>query len=436
MPAKCVLILLDGLGDRSFAELSHQTPLQAADTPTLDLLATQGANGLFHAALLGQALPTENAHFIMFGYDMRDFPGRGILEAAGAGISIGQEDVAVLVHIASVAEENGAAVLRQDTPGAEETEIEAVINAVAAFEHKGISVTFHRTKGLFGILKLSGFVSPCITDSNLMLKGIPLSDIQPLEKHTKNPAAEATAEALREYVRWAYRQLQNHTVNKTRLQQGLPPLNCPVTQRAGRHKDIMPFTLRWGLKGLSISSGLVLDGLCKCIGMDFRRVVDSGNPGKDIADRLHLATDALKDYDFIHVHTKAPDEAAHAGDPVAKMHCIEGLDHGIGTAIEPLINDPETLIVVTADHSTPSSGPLIHSGEPVPLTLCGEGVRRDNIRHFDEVNVAGGALGTVRGRELMYLILNHLNRAKLQGIMNTPLDQPYFPGNYKPFLLK
>jgi 2,3-bisphosphoglycerate-independent phosphoglycerate mutase len=79
---------------------------------------------------------------------------------------------------------------------------------------------------------------------------------------------------------------------------------------------------------------------------------------------------------------------------------------------------------------------LIHSGESVPLVFHGPGVRRDLIRHYDEVSAAGGALGFVRGKELMYLIINHLDRAKLQGLMDTPVDQAYWPGRSKPLILK
>ena len=76
---------------------------------------------------------------------------------------------------------------------------------------------------------------------------------------------------------------------------------------------------------------------------------------------------------------------------------------------------------------------MIHSGEPVPLLLHGTGVRRDDVHRFDEVSVAGGALSLVRGSELLYLILNHLDRGKLQGLMDTPDDQPYWPGDSQPW---
>ena len=45
---KIILILLDGLGDRSYEILNHRTPLQAAATPNLDRLAHRGSNGLYH----------------------------------------------------------------------------------------------------------------------------------------------------------------------------------------------------------------------------------------------------------------------------------------------------------------------------------------------------------------------------------------------------
>ena len=104
MPEKCILILLDGLGDRSYRELDFKTPLQAAQTPVLDRLAVASANGVYHAACMGQALPSENAHFIMFGYDIKELPGRGALEALGAEIEFQHKDVAILSHFSSITE--------------------------------------------------------------------------------------------------------------------------------------------------------------------------------------------------------------------------------------------------------------------------------------------------------------------------------------------
>ena len=113
---RCILLLLDGLGDRSHPILNGKTPLQAAHTPNLDRIASIGMNGLFHAHLQGTALPSELAHFLMFGYRLEEFPGRGVVEALGEGLDIRQGDVALLARIFSVAMEQEALVLRHEDP--------------------------------------------------------------------------------------------------------------------------------------------------------------------------------------------------------------------------------------------------------------------------------------------------------------------------------
>jgi 2,3-bisphosphoglycerate-independent phosphoglycerate mutase len=190
---------------------------------------------------------------------------------------------------------------------------------------------------------------------------------------------------------------------------------------------------RNGLRGLSVSSGHIYWGIGSYLGLDVRKVSDRGDPAGEMAERLSLAFGALEKYDFIHVHTKAADEAAHKKDPLLKKAVIEALDEGIGRLTEALLRNPDILLIVTADHSTPSCGALIHSGEPVPLLMVGQGVRRDRVCHFDEIAAAQGALGCVRGGEFMDLILNHLDKARLMGTREAPEALRYWPADYEPF---
>ena len=427
------MILLDGIGDRSYPAFEHRTPLQAARTPALDRMASMGSSGLYHAAEPGLALPSENAHFAMFGYDLAAFPGRGALEALGAGIDISNGETAVLAHFVSVrVRSDGALMLEEGKPRASEDEIQQLIQVVGRFSTDGVEIRLHPTHGIRGILTLSGNTLPYITDSDPITHHQPLVAIRPWADYDEQPGARTTARALTRYIRWGYRSLKDHPVNRARRTAGRPPLNAMVTQRAGRLKAVVPMYESYGLRGLSIASGLVYHGLAAYLGMDVRKVEDSGEAGENLARRITMAVDLLPDYDFIHVHTKAPDEAAHTKDPVAKRRAIEALDKGIGKVMDDLVGMPELLVVVAADHSTPSGGPLVHSGEVVPLVFIGPGIRRDKVQAYDEVSAAGGALGCVRGRELMYLILNHLDRAKLQGIMDTPVNQPFWPGRYEP----
>ncbi len=431
---RCIVILLDGLGDRAYAELGDRTPLQAAVTPTLDRFAALGVNGLFHAGRLGQALPSENAHFAMFGYAPEEFPGRGLLEAMGAGHAIAEDEIALLAHFVNIEERDGLLVLTEDRPLATAPELAELGASIAGRDCDGIVCRYLPTRGPDGIVTLRGPVSPCITDSDPITEGEPLLAVLPWREAGDDHAARHTARALTAYLSWCHRTLAAQPVNVARRGQGLVALNGLVTQRPGRWLAVERFGERWGLRGLSIASGLVYWGLAEFLGLAVRKVKDSGEPGRDLAERLRHAL-ATTDHDFIHVHTKAPDAAAHTKEPAAKVAAIEALDRGLAAVADELLGAPETLLVITADHSTPSSGPQVHSGEPVPFTMVGPGQRCDLVRGFDEVRCAAGALGVVRGGDFMYLVLNGLDRAKLHGLRDAPEDRPYWPARRTPFRL-
>lgn len=434
MPRCCIMILLDGLGDRAHSDLAGKTPLQAAQTPFLDQLAQRGASGLLYPLRPGLQVPSENAHFAMFGYDQGEFPGRGYLEAAGAGLGLAPEDVAVLAHFVSLERRGDHLALLENRPCAQHEEEITLAAHVAHFTHNGIGLTYHRTRGLDGVVVMEGRVSPRITDSDPVAPGMPLIEVEPWLD--ADESAAKSAEALKAYLVWCHRRLAAHPVNRQRGERGAPPINGLVTQRAGRWRPVESFADRWGLHGLSISSGLVYWGLAAFLGMETVKVADGQDPGEDLADRLKAAMARSAECQFIHVHTKAPDVAGHSKDPRNKVAAIEALDRGIGAVLPELLADEEVVVVVTADHSTPSSGPLIHSGEPVPLTVTGKGIRCDAVSRFDEVNCVAGGLGMLRGRDLMALVLNWLDRSKLQGLMDTPVNQPYWPGRRKPLRLE
>ncbi len=434
MAHRCILVLLDGLGDRSYPFLNHQTPLQAAHTPNLDKLASIGSNGLFHAERLGLALSGENAHFAMFGYGAEEFPGRGYLEALGAGIEMGYDEVALLTHFVTLREEGGVLHVEQHRPEASEEEIEALVEAVRDFSTAGTNVCFHHTKALDGVLTLCGDVSIEITDTDPLQTNCPMIEAGVWRGAKDLRAADKTAWTLNAYLSHCYHLLDSHPVNRRRRVQGLPLINGLVTQRAGRRRNVESFGRRWGLKGLSISSGVIHWGLATYIGMEVTKVTDSNNPGADLARRLEMALAPDSKYQFVHVHTKTPDAASHTKDARHKVEVIESLDAGLAP-IMASPGDSDTMFVITADHSTPAAGPLIHSGEPVPILVVGSGARRDAVKRFDEIDCAGGALGNPRGSDLMPMVLNMLDMAKLRGIRDTINDQPYWPGRRTPFKL-
>ena len=431
---RCILVILDGLGDRGQDCFEGRTPLYAAYTPHMDYLASIGMNGLYHSFYQGVPMSSETAHFLIFGYDKEEFPGRGYIEAMGAGMPVGERNVALLCHLCSVEERGDNLVLAYGCPNMGKEDAVSFMESIKTFRYESIAFDLYHSRGIFGFLLLRGNVSERITDSDPIYEGRAVISVYPINQKKITKASQKTAVAMNEYLKWCYRRLSDHPMNKQRSAANLLPINALVTQRAGRKKILMPFREKWGMKGLSISSGPIYWGLCNELGMDLIKVKDTGNVEEDLKYRLRLAKDAYE-YDFIHVHTKMPDEAGHTKNPWYKKEVIEAIDRAMSVAVNEIAPDKENLLVITADHSTASSGAMIHTGETVPLTMVGKYVRKDDVTHYNEISCAKGALGIVKGKELLYLILNFLDRSKLQGLMDTPVDQPYYPGDYTPLTL-
>ncbi|MGD9075170.1 MAG: alkaline phosphatase family protein [Desulfobacteraceae bacterium] len=433
---KIILVLLDGIGDRSYKILDHRTPLQAAVTPNLDRLAELGSNGLFHAALSGECLPSETAHYLMFGYDLKSFPGRGLLEAVGEGVDFEDNDVLCLAHLVGVNWEGHMPILtvKHDKIEGDAEALRDLYGALTPYKTHHIHFRLQQTRRNDAILVLSGKASPHISDSDPMVPGRPLAHIFPIPSKPEPEEAERTAMALNAYLSHCHRVLEDHELNRVRRERNLSFPNFLVTQRCGRRIFQDPFEEKWGLSGMLIGSVSIYGGLAYELGLEYVRVRDSEDPSEDLRERIGIALEDTS-HDFVHVHTKVPDEAAHKGDPKGKVAAIASLDRGLDELVKAVENRDDLLVAITSDHSTPSESLLIHSGESSPLSLVGPNVRRDDVDTFDEVSVAKGCLGLIRGKELMLTILNYMDRSALKGHRLGKIERPYFPIAYEPFRL-
>ena len=172
--------------------------------------------------------------------------------------------------------------------------------------------------------------------------------------------------------------------------------------RAG---DTEPFECRHGMRAAAVVSTPCFQGMGEALSMRVETVGER-EPGKDLEAKLEAARNLLREgFEFVFVHTKHADDAAHTGDPAAKAEVIAAMDRALALAA-PVFDDPELLAVVTADHSTPTTleQTVIHGGDPVPVLFHGRTVRRDGLERFDEVSAAHGGMGQLAGQDLMPVI--------------------------------
>ncbi|MCY4385767.1 MAG: alkaline phosphatase family protein [Desulfurellaceae bacterium] len=442
MPSLPILfIVLDGLADRPQRILNGKTPLEAAHTPHLDQLAALGTTGLLTPLAPGVPLESETAHFILFGYGLEQFPGRAAFESIGRGFEVQPESVVLLASFAETTVIDGKvrrdALLWEKRQAQDEEECARLCVAIAAYETHGLQFALTSCGRCEAILTLRGHPSRDITDVDPFYNDAYVARAQPLAESSHPRQAARTADALNAYLSWVHYQLSQHPLNRERQARGCASINFVLTKWAAVRPDIAPFQEQNGLCAASIENYPLYIGIARVCGMTPVSTPRETDTTADFRQKLRSAESLFaQGYEFVHVHSKAPDVAAHHKDPLGKMQALEALDAALGPVVERVTNQADLLVVVTGDHATPSSGPLIHSGEAVPILLAGgPNVLSDPVTTFHERAVIHGGLGHIRGADVMPLLLNATDRVRLHGVRHQAEARPYWQGRPEPFRL-
>lgn len=396
-----VLVVLDGLGDRPQAELGGRTPAEAAATPNLDALARIGRCGSLYPLRPGLAPSSHQAHFALFGYPPEDFPGRGLLEAIGEGLPPARDEVVLRTNLARVSERDG--VLWIDERPDPRHGVADLGGVSLDTRIDGVQTRFVHTGGLQGLLYLRPLdgrqLSHFVSDADPLRADIPVLKVMPLEEAPDPEAATRTAAVLNAWMRFAQRALAGRD------------LDFMLVKWAGSQPAITPFRRRFGLKGVSLGAGVLYAGLAASIGLDHVEIPMHADPYDDVAERVEATLGLLAEgYDLVHLHTKHPDHAGHTKDPHRKAEVIAACDRALAPMVSVAV-ESRAVVVVCADHQTPSKGPLYHGGGAVPLVIAGGMIGADEVTAFGDGPCSDGSLGVLTGTDVMPLALDAADRS-------------------------
>ena len=103
---KYIVILCDGMADEPLADMGGKTPLEAARTPHMDLLAGSSEIGMVRTVPEGMAPGSDSANLSVIGYDPgKYYSGRSPLEALSIGVEMEETDVSFRCNLVTLSEE-------------------------------------------------------------------------------------------------------------------------------------------------------------------------------------------------------------------------------------------------------------------------------------------------------------------------------------------
>lgn len=397
---KILFFVLDGASDRP---VGNMTPLQSAITPNLDKLADTGISGIMDTISPGIRPGSDTAHLSLLGYDpYKYYTGRGPFEAAGVGIDVQPGDVAFRCNFATL--EDGNIVDRRAGRIRETSEL---ARSISENVDVGVDFIFKESTGHRAAMLLRGEgLSADVTSNDPKKEDKPIKEF-----HANSPEAEKTAKVLNDFVAQSIKVLEDHPVNIERKNSGKPQANVILARGAGLVPEMMSFEAKYGLKPAVVAAAGLVIGIGKMCGMEHIGF-DGGTGGvdSDVMGKVKTALKALEDHDFVLVNIKGADEAGHDGAFEKKRDFISKVDE----AFTDVLDLKDTMVVVTADHSTPVSI-RDHSADPVPIMINGDGVRVDNVCAYNEIDAAKGGLHRIKGMDLMHILMDLINRTEKFG---------------------
>ena len=422
---KLIYVVIDGLGDVPVEELEHRTPLDAAETPNMDYLAEHGKTGMMYTVGKGIAPESDVAVISILGYDPFKYAtGRGVLEAVGVGVDVKDGDLALRCNFATLGVGNKIIDRRvgRDLTTKEAGELSQAINKNVELTAHQASFEFRNTVGYRGVLVMhreAEALSSAITNTDpayhrteqfSIARRIVEMSIRPCEPLNLTEAALTSAELVNELTRKSHAVLEGHAINRRRAAEGRLRANTILMRDAGHQLPrFFHIGKRYNVDFVSLVDMPVERGISTLAGM---HPIDLPQPSQDFREdcqlRARKLADLLPAYDCFYIHIKGPDEPAHDGKAKRKAHLIAMIDeHLVGPLLKDIPID-DTVICVTADHSTPCKLKA-HSDDPVPIVISGGKVKSDNIRRFSEKTCMKGSLGLLaRGAELMPILINSI----------------------------
>ena len=391
---KYVIVLGDGMADEPIAELGNKTPLEYADTPTMDKISKMSEIGLVHTIPEGMSPGSDTANLSVLGYDPKIYyTGRSPLEALSIGVPMKDTDIAIRCNIVTVSVD--------DLPYEEKTIIDHSSSEISTEDAAVLleAVREGLENDIYKYYLGTSYRHLTIWDKGSVVPLIPPHDILGKVIGEYLPKEEA----LKEMMKKSYDILANHPLNIERMKKGLNPANSIWFWGAGTKPCLSSFEEKYGKKGVMISAVDLLKGIG--VGASMTNIIVEGADGTlhtNYEGKADAAIKALTEdgFDFAYVHVEAPDEMGHQGSFERKIQAIQFLDEKVIKRIADALDSKNVdyRMLVLPDHPTPICV-RTHTSDPVPYMLFDSTDKKAESYDYNEKDAKATGTYIANGHE-------------------------------------
>ena len=392
---KYIIVLGDGMSDEPIEALGGKTPLEVAETPVMDELASKGELGMVQNVPAGMSPGSEIANLSVMGYDpLTDFTGRSPLEALSVGVEMEPDDIIFRCNVVTLTEEE---------PYEEKTIVDHSSGEISTAEADALMDAIREA---FNDETFQFYTGTSYRHIMVWKKGR-LAKLEPPHDHLTQKAGPYLPEeaVLRDFMVRSYDILNNHPVNLKRAAEGKRKANSLWYWGAGTKPCLSSFEEKTGLKGAMVSAVDLLKGIAVGVGMHICQVegatgsIDTNYEGKSQAAIDSLLRDGC---DFVYIHVEAPDEMGHQGELDHKIQAIADLDRRLIGPVKKAMEDAgeDFRMLVLPDHPTPLRI-RTHSPDPVPYVLYDSTMQRKSIARYTEEAARATGIFEPQGYRLM-----------------------------------
>ncbi len=397
---KYVVVLGDGMADEPIESLGGRTPLEAAVTPAMDVLAEMSEIGLVHTIPEGMKPGSDTANLSVMGYDPKKYyTGRSPLEALSIGVPMKDTDVAIRCNIVTLSEEEPyeEKTIIDHSSGEISTEeasvlLEAVKKELENETYKFYTGTSYRHCLIWDRGQVAELTPPHDVLGQTIGQYLPMDGV------------------LREMQKRSYEILANHPINRERKAQGKNPANSIWFWGPGTKPILTSFEEKNHKKGVMISAVDLLKGIAVGAGMA-NIEVEGANGGLDTnyEGKAQAAVDALvkQGYDFAYIHVEAPDEMGHQGSIERKIKAIENLDSRVIRPVKEGLDasGEDYRLLILPDHPTPIRA-RTHTSDAVPYILYDSRKIQKNTWKYNEREAKASGNYVAEGHKMMDILFS------------------------------